>query len=208
MSIKKSSLEQKWYYRVAKVIFLWVPPILVAVAALLLIAIDMSGTGADIITAIQNDSTSLFYMLVGSMLYILILKGIWRGFLYIAFGGLEDDTKKKVVETAIAQPASSPGTSTLTPADKNQIVGWVLTLIAIGAIYYAYFIYESPPPIRIYNNGDETTSACISTGCGSNWYCNGSYYSDGVKKRVNGCYSSKTQVSTLPSWYGDCRQCP
>ncbi len=94
----------------------------------------------------------------------------------------------------------------MTPEDKKQVVGWILTLIILGCVYYAYFIYKPPQPIHI--NGGGKTSSCISTGCGSNWRCNGSYYSDGVKKSINGCYTNKTQATTLPSWSGTCRQCP
>jgi len=204
MSIKKSLLEQKWYYRVAKVIFVWVPPLLVVVGVFVLIFVDVRGTGKDIATVLQNDSSYIIYAVAGLILYFLILKGIWRGFLYVAFGGLEDDMKKKSIETE-HPVATAPGISALTPSDKNQIVGWILTLIALGCIYYAYFIYKSPAPIHINNI---TIPSCVSTGCGSNWLCNGSYYSDGVKKNVNGCYSSKTQATTLPSWSGTCRQCP
>jgi len=206
MSIKKSNLEQKWYYRMAKVIFLWIPPLLVTVAIFLLVFVDMRGTGKNVVTILQNDSSYIFYGVGGLILYFLILKGIWRGFLYITFGGLEDDTKNKSGETIqTVQSVVSPGVSALTPSDKNQIVGWILTLIALGCIYYVYFIYKSPAPIHINNI---TTPSCVSTGCGSNWLCNGSYYSEGVKKNVNGCYSSKTQATTLPSWSGTCRQCP
>ncbi|MFH1200760.1 MAG: hypothetical protein V1484_00295 [bacterium] len=203
MSIKKSSLEQKWYYRAAKIFFILLP-FLVIVIIFLKGSIKISLSGKNIEAVLQQNSVYIFYAVGGLILYFLILKGIWRGFLYITFGGLEDDTKKKSIETT-HPVATAPGVSALTPSDKNQIAGWILTLIALGCIYYAYFIYKSPSnPIVPEPKPDQ----CIPTGCGSNWLCNGSYYSDGVKKSVNGCYSSKTQATTLPSWSGTCRQCP
>ena len=213
MSIKKSTLEQKWYYRIAKVIFLWVPPILVAVAVLLVVSVDMKGTGKDLITTLQNDSPYLFYALVGLILYFLILKGIWRGFLYVVFGGLEDDTIKineGVVHQPtgqISQPSAPSGEGAISDKDKKEIGFYIFILIMIGLFYWIY-TYQPTAQNLIPDRNNGGGNTCISTGCGSRWRCNGSYYSDGVKRSVNGCYSSKTQATTLPSWSGTCRQCP
>lgn len=82
MPIKKSYLEQKWHYRVAKVFF-WVLPFLV-------IAIMFLRVGGNILDILEKN---IVYIAIGLVLYLLILKIIWRIFLYIVFGGLEDDTK-------------------------------------------------------------------------------------------------------------------
>ncbi len=93
MSIKKSSLEQKWYYRVARVFFLILP--LLAAGVLFLkgyISIpDISQK--DILDTLQKNSVYIAYVVIGLISYFLILNLIWKLFLYIVFGGLEDDTK-------------------------------------------------------------------------------------------------------------------
>lgn len=217
MSIKRSYLEQKWYYRVAKVIFLWLPPIGIAIILFLVIFSDMIGKSAeDLGVIVQSNGSLIVGAVIGLLIYFLILKGIWRGFLYIAFGGLENDVDKKAGE--IARPAtisnvpitSAPVTSALTPSDKNQIVGWILMLITIGSIYYAYFIYKpqnivpGPGPT---NQPVPTNTTCIPTGCGSQWYCSGTYYVGGSQKRVNGCVSTRLG-EIYSSWSGTCRRCP
>lgn len=208
MPIKKSFLEQKWYYRVAKVLFVWVPLLLVVAAIVLLIFVYMGGLPSESISyAVQGDASYIIWAAIGLALYFIILKIIWRGFLYIAFGGFEDDTKKKVigVTRGTVQPVSPATRPAMAPSDKNEVFNLVCVLIVIACIYYAYFIYKpSPQPTPI-----KTTPGCVSTGCGTLWLCNGTYYSDGVQKRVNGCYSSSSRPSIIYSnWSGSCRQCP
>ncbi len=100
MSIKKSSLEQKWYYRIAKVFFLTLP-FLVILAMFLMGYIDISAVSQNNISdLLQKNIASLIYLAIGLTAYYLILKFIWGAFLYIVFGGFEDDTKKKGSETA------------------------------------------------------------------------------------------------------------
>ena len=92
MPIKKSYLEQKWYYRVAKVFFL-ILPLLIAVIVFLNGKINICDISQkNIFDVLQKN---IVYFAIGLVLYFLLLKGIWRSFLYIVFGGLEDDTKKK-----------------------------------------------------------------------------------------------------------------
>lgn len=205
MSIKKSRLEQMWYYRIMKV-FLLILPLLAIIVIFWKGYIDISDISQNnILAVVQKNIDQIVYTVIGLVLYFVILKGVWRGFLYIIFGGLEDDTKKINGKTISSVSASDK--STLTPTDKNQIVGWILTLILIACVYYAYFIYKSPQPI--HNNGGGKTPTCIPTGCGSLWRCTGSYYSSEVQKRVDGCYSSSSRPSVIySSWSGTCRQCP
>jgi len=82
MSIKKSSLEKKLLYRIAKVFFLILP-------LLVLVIVFLRGD----ITIV-----SIVYMGGGIILYYVLLNLVWRCFLYIAFGGLENDTKKPITE--------------------------------------------------------------------------------------------------------------
>ena len=82
MAIKKSELEQKWYFRGSKVFF-WAFQIVV------LIAMISQGKG------------NLLDIIMGFALYSLILIGLWRLFLYVAFGGVENDklNKNNIEET-------------------------------------------------------------------------------------------------------------
>ncbi|MDP2864546.1 MAG: hypothetical protein Q8N73_02760 [bacterium] len=118
MPIKKSYLEQKWYYRVAKVLFLIIP----FLVALLILLGGVINNGVDALPKY------IVYTAIGLVLYFLILKAIWRGFLYIVFGGLEDDTKKKVSE---ATQSVNPATS-VNPA--AQVVPAII-LVAVFAIF-------------------------------------------------------------------------
>jgi len=212
MPIKKSILEQKWYYRIAKVFFLMLP--LVVVVILLKSYIDISGISQNNIVAIlEKNSAYIVYAVVGLISYYLILKGIWRGFLYIAFGGLEDDTTKKSVgaiqpNDQVVHPVTPSKGGVLSEKDKKEIGFYVFILIMIGLIYWIYN-YKSPTPN--FNNGNDNRNGttCIPTGCDTRWRCTGTYYLNGVQKRVDGCFTLGSRPRDIySSWSGTCRQCP
>lgn len=257
MPIKKSYLEQKWYYRVAKV-FLWVLPFLV-------IAIMFLRVGGNILDILEKN---IVYIAIGLVLYLLILKIIWRVFLYIGFGGLEDDTKKKGSETiqSAAQPA---------PVRPKSKLGLLIPLILFAGVFITAILvqtgYITLPRINLNsgqfnpieshaygtscttsdgktglygtngdcytcsegtavtnpinnncsngiagvyccgttNNGDNNgNDGCISTGCGSMWYCSGYYYIGGQEINVPGLCFPTHPRNVYPSWVGTCRQCP
>jgi len=181
MSIKKSFLEQKLFYRIAKVFFLLLPFLVVTI-------IFFKGY------------INIVYIAIGLALYFLILKGIWRIFLYIAFGGLEDDTKKKVSEAVRSvNPAIQP-----TPAPvQNNGLGILFFIIFIILVIYIATYTGTPQKSQSNNNGNKT-SQCVPTGCGALWY------SSCTKK----CYSNQSDCrQTLTYEYGcasggSCRQCP
>ncbi|MFH0927917.1 MAG: hypothetical protein V1821_00405 [bacterium] len=205
MSIKKSRLEQKLFYRILRVFVLGLP-LLVAVVIIWRGDINVADLSLkNILDIAENNIEHFAYFAIGVVLYFVIVSIVWRALLYIIFGGLEDDTKQ-ISNKKIPLVVASAG-SALTPADKNQIIGWVLMLIVIACIYYAYFIYKSPQPIHILE--DEKKPACISTGCGNLWRCTGTYYVSESQKRVDSCFSSAARPSILySSWSGACRQCP
>jgi len=94
MPIKKLFLEQKLFYRLAKVFFSILPFLVAAVYLKGYINIyDISQK--NIAAILQKDSVYIIYVIIGLVLYFPILTGIWRIFLYIAFGGLEDDIEKR-----------------------------------------------------------------------------------------------------------------
>ena len=55
--------------------------------------------------------------------------------------------------------------------------------------------------------GGNKTPKCISTGCGSSWYCSGSYYVGGPQVRINGCLPTRAG-DIYSGWSGMFRQCP
>jgi len=256
MPIKKSYLEQKWCYRVAKVFFL-ILPLLVAAIVFLNGKINIFDISQkNILGILQKNIVYIIYIAIGLVLYFLILKAIWRIFLYIAFGGLEDDTRKK----------GSEATQSVNPA--TQLVVPIIILVAVFAIAvlsqtgyiklprinlnsgqsshtYGASCTSSGGKTGLYgtngdcytcsggtavtnpinnncsngiagvyccgtaggNNGGNGGSKCISTGCGSSWYCSGSYYLGGQQIRVNGCFPVR-MGDVYPGWSGTCRQCP
>lgn len=274
MSIKKSFLEQKLFYRVTKVIYL-VFPLLAAVVLFLKGYIKIPELfqknildipQKNLLDLLQKNGVSIVYAVIGLVLYYLILGGIWRLFLYIAFGGLEDDTKNKDNE----QPASAR-------PEQLQAMQLIPLIIILGVIIIYLLsakgyiklpkvdlnfgqptpIVKQPTPIShpfgtsctdskgktglygtngtcytcsgstavtnpVSNNcsngiagvyccdDGNRNSKCIPTGCGSWWYCSGSYYLSGVQIRVTGgCFPSGLRPSEIYSgWSGTCRQCP
>lgn len=98
MPIKKSTLEEKWYFRVVKVFFL-ILPLLIVIFILLNGKIDICNISQKNIFDIPEKS--IVYIIIGLVFYYLILSGIWRIFLYIVFGGLVDDKKnsRSVIES-------------------------------------------------------------------------------------------------------------
>ncbi len=206
MPIKELFLEQKWYYRVAKVFFS-ILPLLVAVVLFLKGYINIRGISEkNILDILQKNSVYIVYAVIGLVLYFLILKVIWRGFLYIAFGGLEDDTEKKVIVVAQSvNPAVQPA--------SVQDNGLGLLFLIIIIIIATYFMSPSDTPQKsqyIIGNTGNKTSKCVPTGCGSLWRCSGSYYISGVQIRVSGaCFPSGSRPGDIYSgWSGKCRQCP
>ena len=140
MSVKKSSLEQRWYYRVAKVFFL-ILPILIA----LLILLNGKVTVCGVLQKSIPDFLLkyLVYIVTGLVLYYLILKGIWRGFLYIVFGGLEDDTKKEGSE----QPASAKPK----PSKTAELIPLIILFIVFAIFVLSQMGYITLPKIDLDN---------------------------------------------------------
>jgi hypothetical protein len=216
MPIKRSVLEQKLMYRIGKVLVLLLPFI---VGAILYVARKL--TTDDILKNVVFEA-------IGLIAYYILLKAIWRLVLYIVFGGLEDDIKKKK-ETIPAQVAQAVQPGSQTPPKRNAGGGIAALIIIIIIIFLvAYFsdafntntnistntntknsnsqiITNNPTPSN--NNSKPTT--CIPTGCGTDWNCSGYYYIDNVRIPVNGCFKNGARPGDFySSWSGTCRQCP
>ncbi|HBL51802.1 MAG TPA: hypothetical protein DDZ05_01075 [Candidatus Blackburnbacteria bacterium] len=276
MPIKKSFLEQKLLYRITKVIYL-ILPLLAAVVLFLkgylkIPTLFQKGvldiSQKNILDLLQKNGVSLVYVAVGLVLYYLILQVLWKSFLYIAFGGLEYDTKNTVSGQPTPLRQEQAQTMQLIPL---IIILGVIIIYLLSAMKYIKLpkidlnLGQPTPTVRqptpvpshpygasctdskgktglygtngtcytcsgstavtnpinnsncsngiagvyCYDDGKKTDK-CISTGCGSWWYCSGSYYLSGVQIRVTGgCFPSGLRPSEIYSgWSGTCRQCP
>ncbi len=207
MPIKKSLLEGKIYYRIAKVFFS-ILPLLVAIVAVVLNFKSLSPLFTkDFAAFLEKNTLYIVYGVMAIIVYYVGGNAIWRGFLYVAFGGLIDDTVKKQADNAVAGRMSSK--------DKNEISSLIALLILLGCIFYAYFIYQSPAPIHIINDNPnipinyKPVPKCVPTGCGTAWRCTGSYYDSGTQLRIDSCFpTGATPNKIYSSWSGTCRQCP
>ncbi len=167
----------------------------------------------DFVAAVQADSSYVIWTVVGLVLYYLTLKAIWRGFLYIVFGGLEDDAMKKNEGTAhqpasqVSPPSAPSEQRTISDKDKKEIGFYIFILIMIGLIYWIYS-YDSPAPYLNNNNNNSNKTTCIPTGCGSQWRCDGSYYdANGTQRSLHACLPRRAG-EIYSSWSGTCRRCP
>ena len=157
MTIKKSTLEQKWYYRLAKVFFL-ILPFLIAVLFILKkrIVICSSLIQENILNLSPN--YVVFIAVVALILYFLFLVWIWRGFLYIAFGGLEDDTKK--------QEDDQSSVKTESKHEKTaQIIPFIIAFIIFTIIALSLMGYIKLPKINLDNNNNYSDGNSGSATC-------------------------------------------
>ncbi|MCK4386645.1 MAG: hypothetical protein KAV41_00985 [Candidatus Pacebacteria bacterium] len=136
--MKKSQIEQKRWYRVAKII-LWIIPSLVVLAAFFLLVSD--NFDFDIF---KRDIT---YIAIGLILYYLIVSIAWSTFLYIMFGvwHLENDTKlAKYANQPVAPEEQQPipPTPEQAPTDefskvrKHSIIALIIEIVVIAFVGY------------------------------------------------------------------------
>jgi len=111
MSIKKSFLEKKLLYRATKVFFLILP--ILAIFLLLNGKINICDTSQK--STLDILQKNIVYIAIGLTSYFLILMAVWRLFLYIVFGGLEDDTKKEESDQSTQVRSKPPKIMQLIP---------------------------------------------------------------------------------------------
>jgi hypothetical protein len=160
MPIKKSSLENRWYYRIAKILFLALFPLLF----LLFFfneKVDINNLSSqDILNLLKG---SVIYAVVGLVLYYLFLIGIWRGFLYVVFGGLRNDVKKKsngTTQSPVPIAPKKPKTAQTIP-----IVIAVCIFVVIGLSQAGYI---KLPKINVDNVVENHTYGATCTANGKN----------------------------------------
>ncbi len=213
MPIKRSLLESKWYYRTAKTLLLLVPLFLV------LYAFGMGFINfnwlfsADVLKTIAANNVLVGEVVGALIVYYVVLAIVSHIFFYLVFGGIEDDRPKaqpQVTPTPVQQATrnASSGdavTQYIEAREKRtgEMILWIIFLLAVlfVAFYgnqHSTFIPPTPNPLV----------KCVPTGCGTSWYCAGTYYDNGIQKSVRGCYSDRTRATSLPSWSGTCRKCP
>ena len=166
MPIKKSFLEKKLLYRATKVFFLILP--IIVIFLLLNGKINICDTSQK--STLDILQKNIVYIAIGLVSYFLILIAVWRLFLYIAFGGLEDDTKKKENDQLTQAESKPPKTMQLIP---------ILIILAIFIIFILSEMgYITLPKISPNSTGSPkvktipkstcfTTSAQMATPCNS-----------------------------------------
>lgn len=132
----------------------------------------------------------------------------------------EEPKSEKPAQTSVAHKEP--------PVAVQIIKACIQIVILVLVLYWAWYMYNCAVGNNA-GNGDQMCqsfsqmfsggnipdpgpnpnpgSACVSTGCGNQWYCNGTYYVDGSQKRINGCVSTNPGT-VYSSWSGNCRKCP
>lgn len=231
-------------------VFYYLLPLIAAVVAFRNLKINIFVISQkNLVALLQKNVTFIVYVVVGLVLYFVVLKAIWRIFLYIAFGGLEDDTRKQGGVTA--QPVNR---------SSQAAAPFIILMIVFVIIFLSQTRYLKLPKINldilehtygtpctgssgrtglygtngncytcssngtaftspINNNCSNSTAGvyccsgdgvdgCIATGCGSMWYCSGSYYIDGQQINISGLCFPTHPKNIYSGWTGTCRQCP
>lgn len=156
MPILQSHLNKHWYYRLSKVIVLLLPILVVASA---FFAKEIP---------INRLSNATYGWAVGLMAYYVTVAVVWRMFLYIFFGGLQDDTKKKA-----AEPSATPTVVQIAPAAQPPVnrsasgVGIFLFML-IMFIFIAIAIAAS----QSSSSGSSSSSSTTTKKSSTRAYCN------------------------------------
>ena len=165
MAIKKSTLEQKWYYRVAKVFFIKLPILIIFL--LLNGKINVCDTSQK--STFDLLQKNIVYIAIGLTSYFLILMAVWKIFLYIVFGGLEDDTKNKESDqSAQVRPE---------PSKVMQLIPILIVLGILIIFILSEMGYITLPKINTNSIGNPTVrtvpkSTCFATSAQMATPCN------------------------------------
>ena len=165
MAIKKSTLEQKWYYRVAKVFFIILPILIIFL--LLNGKINVCDTSQK--STFDLLQKNIVYIAIGLTSYFLILMAVWKIFLYIVFGGLEDDTKNKESDQS-AQVRPEP--SKVMQLIPILIVLGILIIFILSEMGYITLPKISPNPIGNPTVRTVPKSTCFATSAQMATPCN------------------------------------
>ena len=170
MSIKKSSLEKKWYYRLAKIFF-------IALGIVIALLLFLQKRVYVCYQPQPSDFNLLVFILIGLFLYFLLLCLIWRTFLYIAFGGLEDDIRKDDQKKSVISSVEKLSSPNKQKTELALIIPWIIFVIIMTIMILASTGLITLPKIKL-NQGNTNvtnysgykcpaTSAQTSTPCHS-----------------------------------------
>jgi hypothetical protein len=131
--IKRSSLEEKWPYRLGKTILLALP---------LLILLWLLSRKKMIACGLTADFSPdlIVFAVVAVILYYVFLALLSRGFFYVAFGGVEEDRKKERTggdKTGGAATGSETGEEKKSPKPDP-----LLPLILLFVLVAVYFLIQ------------------------------------------------------------------
>ena len=153
MSIKKSFLEKRLLYRATKVFFLILP--ILAIFLLLNGKVNICDTSQK--STLDILQKNIVYIVIGLTSYFLILIAVWRLFLYIVFGGLEDDTKKEESDQSTQVRSKPPKIMELIP---------ILIILAVVIIFILSEMgYITLPKINLDNNNNNSDGNSRSVTC-------------------------------------------
>lgn len=155
MPIKKSTLEQKWYYRTVKIFFLILPFIVIIFFLLSKKTIVCDVLPANIFDILWQ---SIGYIVIWLILYFLILMALWRIFLYIVFGGVEDDTKKGGDTT---QSSNSAAQSVPERSKIMQLLPFIILLGVVAVMLLSAMGYIKLPKINANFFGQDISPAPV-----------------------------------------------
>ena len=152
MPVKKSTLERKWYYRAAKVFFLLLPLLILFLLFLVFFLKRKVVVCSFVEESFLNfPPTYLIFLAIAVFLYYLVLKWAWKGFLYIVYGGVEDDTKKDNGGPAAQKPKQT---------DMARAVPFIILFIILAIMFLASQGYIKLPKIDVdsgqFNSGSVT----------------------------------------------------
>lgn len=145
MPIKKTSLEQKWYYRIAKTFFLILPFVIIILLLLNRKTIVCSAPPASAVDWQKNIS----YILIFLVSYFLILTVVWKSFLYIIFGGVEDDTRKNNTNKGADETTQSAKSVETKSAEIVRLIPWIIIAIVFTIIALSEGGYITLPKINL-----------------------------------------------------------
>ncbi|OGH07696.1 MAG: hypothetical protein A2W22_00480 [Candidatus Levybacteria bacterium RBG_16_35_11] len=168
MSIKKSFLEKKLLYRATKVFFLILP--ILVIFLLLSGKINICDTSQK--SALDILQKNIVYIAIGLTSYFLILIAVWRLFLYIAFGGLEDDMKKEEGDQSAQVKSKSPKIMQLIPILIILAVVITFILSEMGYITLPKIDLDNVNVKNVENVENAPRSACPATSAQTATPCN------------------------------------
>lgn len=130
MPIKKSSLEKNLFYRLVKVFTILFPLMVVAVAY-----------SRGYIKNSNLTENNIIYAVIAIVLYVMIINVVWGIFLYIVFGGMENDMIRAT--SAATQPVGPAANQAAAQNGNPAAAAGPLIFLVIIIIFIAVLSQQS-----------------------------------------------------------------